>query len=215
MVSTVRLAWLLLLLALAGAAASLFGMDERWWGMDIGATGGAVFGFALWVGAWLFSRHPEEIFPPEWSIAERRAWAGMLFIALVFINFVRFMFTNAYLDSPPTSIGEIPSTHFMWNLFVLLIAWAVVANAIRGPKTDQVDLDERDLRMHRSADRAGDWAFTLVVIGIVLLLAFLPAARLAWWLSPLIAANALVGLLIGRSLVEHVCLVACYAIARR
>src|SRR4249920_1464705 len=215
MVSTVRLAWLLLLLALAGAAASLFGMDERWWGMDIGATGAAVFGFALWVGAWLFSCHPEEIFPPEWSIAERRAWAGMLFIALVFINFVRFMFTNAYLDSPPTSIGEIPSTHFMWNLFVLLIAWAVVANAIRGPKTDQVDLDERDLRMHRSADRAGDWAFTLVVIGIVLLLAFLPAARLAWWLSPLIAANALVGLLIGRSLVEHVCLVACYAIARR
>jgi hypothetical protein len=215
MVSKSRLAWILLLLALAGATASLFGLDERQWGVDIGATGGAVFGFALWVGAWLFSRHPEEIFPPEWSIAERRAWAGLLFMVLVFVNFARYMVSIADLDSPPASMGEIRSTHFMWNLFVLLIAWAVVVNAIRGPKTDLVDLDERDLRMHRSADRAGDWAFTGVVIAIVMLLALLPAARLEWWLSPLIAANALVGLLIGRSLVEHACLVACYAIERR
>jgi hypothetical protein len=215
MVSKSRLAWILLLLALAGATASLFGLDERQWGVDIGATGGAVFGFALWVGAWQFSRHPEEIFPPEWSIAERRAWAGLLFMVLVFVNFARYMVSIADLDSPPASMGEIRSTHFMWNLFVLLIAWAVVVNAIRGPKTDLVDLDERDLRMHRSADRAGDWAFTGVVIAIVMLLALLPAARLEWWLSPLIAANALVGLLIGRSLVEHACLVACYAIERR
>lgn len=215
MVSKSRLAWILLLLALAGATASLFGLDERQWGVDIGATGGAVFGFALWVGAWLFSRHPEEIFPPEWSIAERRAWAGLLFMVLVFVNFARYMVSIADLDSPPASMGEIRSTHFMWNLFVLLIAWAVVVNAIRGPKTDLVDLDERDLRMHRSADRAGDWAFTGVVIAIVMVLALLPAARLEWWLSPLIAANALVGLLIGRSLVEHACLVACYAIERR
>ena len=215
MVSKSRLAWILLLLALAGATASLFGLDERQWGVDIGATGGAVFGFALWVGAWLFSRHPEEIFPPEWSIAERRAWAGLLFMVLVFVNFARYMVSIADLDSPPASMGEIRSTHFMWNLFVLLIAWAVVVNAIRGPKTDLVDLDERDLRMHRSADRAGDWAFTGVVIAIVMLLALLPASRLEWWLSPLIAANALVGLLIGRSLVEHACLVACYAIERR
>jgi len=215
MVSKSRLAWILLLLALAGATASLFGLGERQWGVDIGATGGAVFGFALWVGAWLFSRHPEEIFPPEWSIAERRAWAGLLFMVLVFVNFARYMASIADLDSPPASMGEIRSTHFMWNLFVLLIAWAVVVNAIRGPKTDLVDLDERDLRMHRSADRAGDWAFTGVVIAIVMLLALLPASRLEWWLSPLIAANALVGLLIGRSLVEHACLVACYAIERR
>ncbi len=215
MFSISRLLWMVLMLALVAAAASLFGPHERWWGVDIGATGAAVFGFTLWTGAWLFSRHPEEIFPPECSIAERRAWAGLLFMVLVFANFVRFMVANAHLESPPVSIGEMPSTHFMWNLFVLLIAWAVVANTIRGPKTDLVELDERDLRMHRSADRAGDWAFTLVVIGIVLLLAFLPAASLAWWLSPLIAANVLVGLLLGRSLVEHASLVAYYAIARR
>ena len=40
-------------------------------------------------------------FQPEWSIAERRAWAGLLFLTLVFVNFVRFMLTIADLDSPP------------------------------------------------------------------------------------------------------------------
>ena len=103
----------------------------------------------------------------------------------------------------------------MWNLFVLLIAWAVVADALRGPKTELVELDERDLRMQRSADRAGDWAFTLVVIAVVLLLAFVPAERLAWWLMPLVAANMLIGLLIGRSFVEHASLVVFYARERR
>ena len=84
--------------------------------------------------------------------------------------------------------------------------------------------------MRRSADRAGDWALTLVVIASVLLLVFVPAERLAWWLSllvfvpaerlawwlsPLIAATALIGLLIGRSFVEHAFLVAQYALERR
>ncbi len=215
MVAVSRLALMVLLLALVGAMASLFGPQERWWGIDIGATGTAVFGFTLWTGAWLFARHPDEIFPVEWSIAERRAWTGLLFLTLVFVNFARFMVAIAHLDSTPVSISEMPSRHFMWNLFVLLIAWIVVANAIRGPKTDLVELDERDLRMQHRANRAGDWAFTFVVIGVVLLLAFLPEARLAWWLSPLIAANALIGLLIGRSMVEHACLVACYALERR
>jgi hypothetical protein len=105
--------------------------------------------------------------------------------------------------------------HFLWNLFVLLIAWAVAAGVLRGPKTERVEVDERDLRMQRSADRAGDWALTLVVIAVVLLLAFVPAEILAWWLMPLIAANVLIGLLIGRSFVEHASLALLYARARR
>ena len=210
-----RLAWMVLILALGGAAASLFGPQERQWGMDIGATGTVVFGFALWTGALLFSRYPEAIFPPEWSIAERRAWAGLLFVTLISANFVRFMIAISHLESVPGSIGDLPSRHFIWNLFVLLIAWAVVANALRGPATDLVELDERDSALQHSADRAGDWTFTFVVIACVLLLAFVPAQLLAWWLSPLIAANALIGLLIGRSFVEHAILVSRYAWQRR
>jgi hypothetical protein len=215
MLSISRLAWTLLLLALVGALAGLFGPQERVWGVDLGATGISVFAFTLWTGAWLFARHPDAIFPPEWSIAERRAWVGLLFLTLVALNFVRFMVAIAHLDSPPASIAELPSRHFLWNLAVLLIAWAVVAKTVRGSQQELVELDERDLRMHRSADRASDWALTFVVIAIIVLLAFVPAERLAWWLMPLVAAHALIGLLIGRAFVEHACLVAYYARERR
>jgi len=215
MVSIPRLAWGLLVLALVGAVVWLFGPHERVWGVDLGATGTAVFGFTLWTGAWLFSRYPDAIFPAEWSIAERRAWAGLLFLALILVNFLGFLVTLANLDLPPVSIAELPSRHFMWNLFVLMIAWAVVAKALRGPQTDLVELDERDLRMQRSADRGGDWVLTFVVVAVALLLAYVPATLLAWWLSPLIAAQALIGLLIARAFVKNACLVACYAIERR
>jgi hypothetical protein len=206
---------MVLLLALVGAMASLFGPHERWWGVDIGATGTAVFAFTLWTGAWLFARHTEEIFRVEWSLAERRAWVGLLFLVLVFVNFARFMIAIAGLDSTPMTIAETPSKHFMWNLFVLLIAWSVVAKTIRGPARDLVELDERDLRMQHRAKRASDRAFVFVVVGIVLLLAYLPGGSLTWWLSPLVAAHALIGLLIGRAMVENACLVACYALERR
>jgi di/tricarboxylate transporter len=100
-------------------------------------------------------------------------------------------------------------------LFVLLIAWAVGADALRGPKTELVETDERHMRIQRVAERAGDWALTFVVIAVVLLLAFVLAGRLASRLMPLIAANALIGLLIGRSFVEHAFLVVLYARERR
>ena len=215
MSSIARWAWVLLVLELLGAMAGLFAPHERIWGIDLGATGTVVFGFALWVGAWLFARHPDAIFPPEWSIAERRGWAGLLFLTLVFLNFARFMGAIAHLDIPPVSMRELPSRHFLWNLFVILIAWAVVAGTLRGPESELVELDERDLRMQRLADHAGDWALTLAVIAVVLLLAFVPAQRLAWWLMPLIAANMLIGLLIVRSFVEHASLVVLYARERR
>jgi hypothetical protein len=182
--------------------AGLFGPHERVWGVDLGATGTAMFGLTLWTGAWLFARHPDAIFPTEWSIAERRAWAGLLFLTLVSGSFVRFMIAMAQLDVPPVSIAELPSRHFLWNLFVLLIAWAIVAKALRGPQKDVVELD-------------GNAAFIFVVIAIVLMLAYLPAEHLTWWLSPLVAAHALIGLLIGRSFLEHVLLVAQYARDRR
>ncbi len=86
------------------------------------------------------------------------------------------MVSLAHLDSPPASIRELPSQRFIWILFVLLIAWAVVAKSLRGPQTELVELDERDLRMQRSADRAGDWTLTLVVIAVALLLAYVPAS---------------------------------------
>ena len=70
--------------------------------------------------------------------------------------------------------------------------------------------------MAATSDLTGNWSWTVwLLIPAVLLLAYVPAERLVWWLSPLIAAHVLIGLLIGRSFVEHAFLVARYALARR
>ena len=66
------------------------------------------------------------------------------------------------------------------------------------------------LRLRHRADRAGDWAFTLIVITGICVLALIQAPLHAWWLSPMVLANLLIGLLIAKSLVEHVALAFAY-----
>jgi hypothetical protein len=210
-----RLAWILLLIALAGAVASLIGPHDRWWGIDVGATGAAVFGFALWLGAWLYSKNPERIFSAQWALAERRAWVGLVFLTLSVANFARFLCALGRDAQPPSLLREITSHHLMWNLFVLLISWAVVSSTISGGEPDVVERDERDLRFEYAADRVGDFALSGIVIACVILLATVPAERLDWWLAPLVAANVLIGLLMLKSLAEYVYLVSRYAWERR
>ena len=209
MASVSRLGWVLLVAAVIGATASLFGPHGPWLGVDIGATGAALFGLALWSGAWLLAKNPDRIFSPAWPIAERRAWTGLLFALLIFLNYLRFMWALS-LHEAPVSLGEMPSRHFIWNLIVLLIAWAVVSKTVGGDDPDAIDFDERDLRIQRKADRAGDAAFTVITIACIVLLIALPAERLEWWLAPLIAAQVLIGLLIARTLSEYAYLVVSY-----
>jgi hypothetical protein len=73
-----------------------------------------------------------------------------------------------------------------------------------------IEADERDLRVRHRADRVGDWAFTLIVIAGIAVLASIPASSLEWWLAPIVLANVLVGLLIVKSFVEHVALAYTY-----
>jgi len=206
-----RLAWVLLALALTGALASLFGLDHSWWGFNLGSLGATVFGFTLWIGAWLYARYPDRIFAPEWSIAERRAWTALVFVLLILIAYLRFMWSLAAMPHVPATIRDLPSEHFIANLVVLFIAWAVVSSSLRGKERDVIEVDERDLRLRGAADYVGDWALTILIGWCAGLLAFQPAERLTWWLAPLIAANVLIGILIAKSLIEHVYLVGRYA----
>jgi hypothetical protein len=209
MMTVSRLARGLLVLALVGATASLFGPARAWLGVDLGSVGTALFGFALWAGALLLARYPGEVFSADWPIAERRAWVGLLFVLLIFFNYLRFMWALS-LHEVPQSIGDMPSRHFIFNLTVLLIAWAVVLRTIGGDPANAVDFDERDRRIQYAAERAGDLSFTLVAIGCIVLLVVLPAHRLEWWLAPLIAAQVIIGLLIVKSLSEYLHLVGSY-----
>jgi hypothetical protein len=210
-----RLAWGVLALALTGALACLFAPDQNVWGLNLGSLGATVFGFTLWVGAWLFARYPERIFAAAWSIAERRAWTAVVFVLLIFIAYLRFMWSVAGMPEVPATFGDLPSQHFIANLVVLFIAWAVVSSAIRGKEPDVIEADERDRRLRSSADHIGDWALTILICWCAGLLAFQPAERLTWWLAPLIAANVLIGILIVKTLIEHAYLVGRYAWDRR
>ena len=177
--------------------------------------GTVVFGSTLWVGAWLFARHPEKIFSAEWALAEQRSWVGLAFLALIVANFAHFLWVLAQRAAPPVHLREFPADYFLWNLFVLLISWAVVSSTIRGREPDVVERDERDLRFQYAADRMGDYTLSSIVIGCVILLVTMPVERLDWWLTPLVAANVLIGLLMLKALAEHVYLVSRYALERR
>jgi hypothetical protein len=179
----------------------------------VGATGAAVFTLCLAATVVLFAIKGDAIFPEEISLSERRAWLGLVFIAIVLFSFTRHLWALSLGGEVPQSIDALFAHHFMQRLIALVIAWSVLSHLF-GRNAGDIQADERDLRMQSRADRAGDWALTLIVIACVCVLALVPAARLAWWLSPIVLANVLIGLLITKSLVEYLALTLQYRSAR-
>jgi hypothetical protein len=207
--SAQRLAWVLLVIGILAAIAALFGPSERWAGIDIGTVGAAVFMLAAGGAIWLFATRADQAFPEDVSIAERRAWVGLIFIAIILASFFRQLWVLSGDAEVPQYLSGLFAHHFVQRLFGLIIAWSVISYLI-GRDARGVETDERDLRLRHRADRAGDWAFTLIVIAGICVLASVPAARLGWWLSPIVLANLLIGLLIAKALVEHVALAIAY-----
>jgi hypothetical protein len=193
---------------------ALFGPAERWGGVDLGATGAALFFLTLLAAIALFALRADQVFPEDFSVAERRAWIGILFVVLVLLSFLRFMWALSHEPAPAQTLDDLYAKHFLQHLFSLIVAWKVLSHLIGRP-SGAVQLDERDLRLEHSAVRAGDVALTAIIIAGVCALAFVPAPSLAWWLAPIVLANLLIGLLIARALVEHVVLTCAYIAARR
>jgi len=211
--SVQRLAWVLLLVALAGTLGALFGPSGRWGGVDLGGTGAAVLMLALGGAVWLFAVRSDQVFPEHMSVSERRAWVGLAFIVVILASFARQLWVLSGSASIPESIHGLFAHQFIQRLITLIIAWSVISSLI-GRRAGEVETDERDLRLRHRADRAGDWAFTLIVIAGICVLASIPAPLLAWWLSPIVLANLLIGLLIAKTLVEHVALALAYRAGR-
>jgi hypothetical protein len=204
----------LIALALVACVANLFGPAERWWGVDIGATGAAVFYLCVLALLVLLALKGSEVFPDTWSLAERRAWVGMGFTALIFVATGKFLWFFSHLEVVPTRLYEVPARNLVNFIIVMGIAWGIAARVL-GRGAGPVEHDERDLRLRFQADRAGDWALSLTVVASVVLLATAAASSLAWWLQPLVLANVLLAVLIAKLFIEHAALVALYARARR
>lgn len=209
MQSSGRLALILLSIGGVAAFAALFAPADGWGGVDLGATGAAVLMFSLLGAIALFALRGDQVFPDHMSIAERRAWVGLVFIAIIFVAFARALWVLSEYAVIPESLNDLFARRFVERYVLLAIVWAVISHLI-GRGEGGVETDERDLRLRHRSDRAGDWALTLIVINAIIVLAFVPRDFLNWWLAPIVLANVLIGLLIAKSLVEHLVLTLSY-----
>jgi uncharacterized membrane protein len=205
---TVQLrSWMLLSLAALGAAGMFLGPDG-WLGIDIGMVGAVVLYAALWLFVIHVSKHPEGAFPADAPLAERQAWVSVVFVSLIYFNWLNFVSTLPGLGAQADQIWNPASRHLAVNLGMLIAGWIVVSGIVRAGNREVVALDERDLRIQRAAGRAGSAIVSVLIIGLISALVVLPE-RLDPWLRPLIVANVLVGLLIANTLTENV-----YAVIR-
>jgi hypothetical protein len=207
--SSGRQATILLVMGGLAALAALFGPDAAWGRVDLGAVGAALFMLTLGMAIWLFAARGEAVFPEDMSVAERRTWVGLAFISIVLLSFARHLWSLSLHDSAPQGPDSLFARHFVERLVPLIVAWSVISHLI-GRRSGGIEIDERDLRLRHRADRASDWAFTLIVVAGIVVLAWAPPDWLAWWLAPIVLANLLIGLLIARSLFEHLVLAISY-----
>jgi len=197
-----RRAQALLAVAALGAAGMFLG-GEGTFGIDWGPVGAALLYGALWVFVIQLARHAGEVFPDEWSRAEKQAWIAMVFVALISLHVSSFIAVLPGLGAEADQLAN-PATRPLWtNLGLLILGWIVVSALSRRQDVGGVELDERDLRIAHGAARFTDGVTTLLVVGLVVTLVVLPEYSRSW-LRPLIAANLLIALLIGRALVANI-----------
>jgi hypothetical protein len=207
MTSIQRRSWLLLALAAIGAAGMFLGPDG-WLGIDIGPVGSAILYGALGLFAIHLSKHADQAFPADASLAERQAWVATGFVSLIYFHWLGFMRMLPELGAAADEISNPASRRFAIHLGMLIVAWIVVAAVVRSGNREAVELDERDLRVQNAAGRAGSALLAVIIIGLIGALATQPE-WMSRWLRPMIVANALVGLLIAKTLTENV-----YAVLR-
>ena len=192
---------MLLALAALGATGMFLGPDG-WFGIDIGPAGAALLYLVLVVLVVHLARHGEAAFPEDASLAERQAWAGLIFVTLIALHFVNFLVALPALGELADQISNPASRRFGITLGMLIFGWMAVASALRRQNREAVELDERDTRIHLVAGGLASGLMASLMIGLVVLLACFPEQARAW-MRPLIVGNALIGLLIVRSLAEH------------
>jgi hypothetical protein len=195
------------------AIGALFAPAGPWTGLDLGATSAALFLLVLAGVIRIFSVRANDVFPDELSAGERDAWVSLAFLSLILLTFLRHFWTLS-LQEDPRGIRDLLPDSFPRQLVVLVAAWWWISHLVVRA-AGGVEKDERDLRVQDRAYRVSDWAFTSIVILSIVVLVIVPAQQVEWWLAPMILGNLLIGLLIARSLLEHVAVAWMYRAARR
>ncbi len=202
MTSIHRRTGLLLAVAALGAAGMFLGPDG-WFGIDIGPVGAAVLYAALWLLVFHLAKNSDAAFPLDASLAERQAWVSLVFVTLIVCHFGNFLLALPELGAAADQISNPASRKFGFNLVLVLFGWIAAAAVLRAQNREAVELDERDLRIQHAAGRFANGLMAFMMIALVVLLAFLPEQSRDW-MRPLIVGNALLGLLLARSLAESI-----------
>jgi hypothetical protein len=213
MFATHRRKWILLSLAALGAAGMFFGPDG-WHGLDIGPIGATVLYAAIWLFVIHLSIHSNDVFPAHASLSEKQSWVSLAFVLLITFHFLNLLDSLSDMGALADEISNPASRNFGMNLGMLIFAWIVVGGIVRAQNADTVELDERDLRIQRAAHRFSGGLMSMQIIGLIALLAIFPEQAQPW-MRPLIVGNFLLGLLIVKTLVESIFLVARYARERQ
>src|SRR5262245_18993772 len=126
--SAQRLAWVLLIVAGVAAGAAILGPSGRWGGVDIGATGAAIFMLSLVAGIALFATRGEQVFPDHMSVSERRAWVVLAFMAIILSSYFHEMWVLSVRGDFPDDIQDLFANRFMQKLIVPVIAWSLISH---------------------------------------------------------------------------------------
>lgn len=197
------------LVALAGVSFwVLLAGPEEVLGLDLGKFSIGLSALVAWAALHGVTVAPrgeldESVSPGEW-----RAWVGLGFTLMV----------AAYLLAKADVIAAAGDARALGkvggNVVLLLVAWAVVAQALRWRWKGRVLEDERDREIERLAAGWARGALVVVVVGYAVLFGLTPVERLSW-ATPVVTAHLLVFGLVGHALVEHAVTVLAYWRDRR
>jgi hypothetical protein len=175
---------------------------EGWLGIDFGPVGAALLYAGLWIFVVLLARHAGQVFPEEWSLAERQSWVALVFVALIGFHMLNLLAALPDLGAEADRARNSATRPLWTNVGMLVFGWIVVTSMLRRQDAGGVELDERDLRIAHQATRFADGAMALMIVWLVVALVALPEYSRTY-LRPMIAANVLIALLIARTLTEN------------
>lgn len=179
-------------------------------GIDAGNAGIALLIAVAWASLHAVERMPTGGIEKQMSPGEWKAWTGLGFTIAV----AAYAIGQAHVFNGPSMWHNPDANRVGRNITLLVVAWAILAQAMQARWKDGVQRDERDREIEA---RASGWARMVLsawAIGLALLLGFSPGERLAWAPPPMIAHLLIIGLIVS-CLAEYAVTAASYWRDRR
>ncbi len=186
---------LVLSLVIAGVGLTFFfGGDLHALGLPLGFVGVWIFVVGVWFFVDAVHSLPQTedelaIAPGEWQ-----SWVGIAFVTAILIAYLR----KSHVFAAPVPIFENPEAGLAGrSIGTLLIAWLILAQALKYRWRGAVTADERDKVIEQIASNWARAATAVFIVGIAILLSFSPTARLQEFSYPFIGHLLIFGLLWG------------------